>query len=169
MQAALVDLQSKLDGEERTPLLISQEKDLNQKILIAARGEEEDLRIKSRKLWLKGGDSNMKYFHNQAKARFSFNVIKELKDKDGNKMAEHEEIKTHVLQHFRDLYQDKDETDPIAQAELLFGIPSLIMEQDNKDLSKSIMEPEIKESIWELQVDKAPGLDGFTINFYRAA
>ena len=39
LQSALVDLQSKLDGEERTPLLISQEKDLNQKILITARGE----------------------------------------------------------------------------------------------------------------------------------
>ena len=96
-------------------------------------------------------------------------MIKELRDKDENKMVEQEEIKTHVFQHFRDLYQDKDETDPIAQVKLFSRIPSLIMEEDNEDLSKSIMEPEIKESIWELQVDKAPGLDGFTINFYRAA
>ena len=115
LQSALADMQSKLEGEEITPLLISQEKDLNQKILIAARGEEEDLRIKSRYLWLKGGDSNTKYFHNQEKARLSFNMIKELKDKYRNKMAEQEEIKTHILQHFRDLYQNKDETDPIAQ------------------------------------------------------
>ena len=82
-------------------------------------------------------------------------------------MVEQEEIKTHVFQHFRDLYQDKDETDPIAQEEFFSGIPSLITEQDNEDLSKSIMESEIKEAIWELQVDIAPGPDGFTINFYR--
>ena len=30
------------------------------------------------------------------------------------------------------------------------------------------MESEIKEAIWALQPDKAPGSDGFTINFYRA-
>ena len=47
LQSVLVDLLSKLEGEENTPLLISQEKDLNQKILITTRAKEEDLRIKS--------------------------------------------------------------------------------------------------------------------------
>ena len=94
LQTTLVDLQSKLEGEEITPLLIRQEKDLNQKILIPARGEEEDLRIKSRQLWLKGGDINTRYFHNQEKARLIFNMIKELRATDENKMIEQEEIKT---------------------------------------------------------------------------
>ena len=84
-------------------------------------------------------------------------------------MAEQENIKTNVFHHFRYLYQDKDETDPIAHEELLTEIPSLITEQDNEDLSKSIMESEIKLSIWALQVDKDPGTDGFTINIYRVA
>ena len=96
-------------------------------------------------------------------------MIKEIRDKDENKMAEQEDIKAHVFQHFRDLYQDKDEIDPIAQAELLFGIPSLITEQDNEDISKPIMESEIKEFVWSLQADKALGSNGFTINFYRAS
>ena len=84
-------------------------------------------------------------------------------------MVEQDEIKAHVFQHFRDLYMDKDEIDPLAQVDLLSGIPSLISEHDNKDLSKSIMVFEIKDAIWSLQADKAPGPDGFTINFYRAA
>ena len=45
---------------------------------------------------------------------------------------------------------DKDETDPITQANVLSGIPSLISEHDNMDLSKSIMEFEIKDAIWSL-------------------
>ena len=40
LQSTLVDLQSKLDGEERTPLIINQEQNLNQKILITVRSEE---------------------------------------------------------------------------------------------------------------------------------
>ena len=65
-----------MENEEITPLLISQEKDLNLKILNAARGEEEEWRMKTMQLWLKGGDSNMNYFHKQTKARISSNMIK---------------------------------------------------------------------------------------------
>ena len=76
-----------------TPTLLIQQKDLNLKNLSAARKEEEGLRVKSRKLWLKGGDSNTEYFHKQTKACQSYNYIKYLKDRNGNKIAGHEELK----------------------------------------------------------------------------
>ena len=41
------------------------------------------------------------------------------------------------------------------------------MEQDDKDLTNPVMESEIKAAIWSVKVDKAPGTDGFTTNFYR--
>ena len=169
LQSGLAALHSKMEKEEITTIFISQEKELNLNILNATRCEEEELRVKSRQLWLKGGDSNTDYFHKQSKARIFFNIVKELKGKDGKRMVDQEEIKDHVFQHFRDLYMDKEETDPLVQTDLLFGIPSLITEKDDKDLSKPIMEFEIKDVIWSLQADKAPGPDGFTINFYKAA
>ena len=158
-----------MEREEITHSLISQEKYISLKILTAARGEEEELRVKSRQLWLKGGDRNTTYFHKQTKARLCFNMIKELKDSDGKRIVEKEEIKDHVFQNFRDLYRDRDKVDPLAQAELLSGIPSLITEQDDKDMSKPIMETEIKVAIWSLKADKALGPNGYTINFYRAS
>ena len=66
-----------MENEEITFLLISQEKYLNHKILNASRYEEEELKMKSKKIWLKGGDSNTNYFHKQTKARISFNMIEE--------------------------------------------------------------------------------------------
>ena len=103
-----------MENEEITFNLISQEKYLNHKILNATRCEEEEWRMKSRKIWLKGGDSNTYYFHKQTKSRLSFTMIKTLKDKDSKRMVEHEEIKAHAFQQFRDLYMDKEETDPLA-------------------------------------------------------
>ena len=48
LQAELSTLHSRMEREEITPSLISQEKDISLNILTAARGEEEELRVKSR-------------------------------------------------------------------------------------------------------------------------
>ena len=45
LQSGLAALHSKMEKEEITPLLISQEKDLSLNILKAARCEEEELRV----------------------------------------------------------------------------------------------------------------------------
>ena len=55
-------------------------------------------------------------------------MIEELNDKDGKRMVDQEEIKHHVFHHFKDIYMDKEETDPLARVDILSGIPSLITE-----------------------------------------
>ena len=75
-----------MEREEVTTHSLNQEKEMNVIILKVARKEEEEWRPKSRKLWLKGGYSNTEYFHKQAKAILSFNVIKEFKDDNGQKI-----------------------------------------------------------------------------------
>ena len=68
-----------------TLLYLNQEKEMNMRMLKAARKEEEEWRLKSRKLWLKGGDNNTGYFHKQNKSSLSFSIIKELNDSNGKK------------------------------------------------------------------------------------
>ena len=101
-----------------TVLALNHEKYLNMRMLRAARQEEEELRLKSRQLWLKGGDSNIDYFHKQSKARLRFNTIRELYDSNGNKIDGNEAFKRHIVQHFRNLYTYREESNPISQAEL---------------------------------------------------
>ena len=59
--------------------------------------------------------------------------------------------------------------DPLSQANLLSVIHPSISEEENKELEKPITENEIIEAIWTLHPKNSPGLDGFTINFYRVA
>ena len=49
--------------------IMRKEKELDRKIQYLERKEEEEWRFCSRNLWLKGGDMNTKYFHNQCKDR----------------------------------------------------------------------------------------------------
>ena len=108
------------------------------------------MRLKSRQLWLKGGDSNTGFFHKQSKANLSLNTIKELYGSNGNKIEENEAIKRHIVSHLRNLYTYKDETDPISQVELLSIIPSNFSVDENKELMNPISEYEISDAIWTL-------------------
>ena len=113
----------KMEEEDVTMLALNHEKYLNLRMLRVAKQEREELRLKSIQLWLKGGDNNTSYFHNQSKDRLSSNTIKEMYDSNGNKIDGNEAVKRHTIQHFINLYTDKDESDPIAQDEILLVIP----------------------------------------------
>ena len=63
IQDDLVYFQKRMEDEEVTLLALNQEKELNIRMLRAIRNEEEELRLESIQLWLKGGDSNTGYFH----------------------------------------------------------------------------------------------------------
>ena len=103
-----------MELEDITHETIAQEKALNSKILKATRQEEETLRIKSRQLWLKGGDKNTDYFHKQTKNRRSCNYIKELKNSNNQNITEQDDIKKMVWEHFNQLFSESANTDPIS-------------------------------------------------------
>ena len=88
-----------------------------------------------------------------------------MNDINGQKIEGNEAIKRHIVQHFRNLYTDRDKMDPISQVELMSVIPSRIFDDENEKLVKTISKHEISDAIWTLQLDREPGPDGFTIKF----
>jgi hypothetical protein len=48
---------------------------------------------------------------------------------------------------------------------MLDNIPLIISEEDNLELMKPIEEEEIMKAIWDLELDKAPESDGFSISY----
>ena len=75
-----------------------------QKIL---RQEEEGWRLRSRLLWLKGGDQNTKYFQNQCKERQRWNTMRELKAEDGTLLQGQAAITNEVRNFFEQLYTNE--------------------------------------------------------------
>jgi hypothetical protein len=51
---------------------------------------------------------------------------------------------------------------------MLENIPACITEEENEALLREINEEEIFQAIWSLGQDKAPGLDGFSIHFFKS-
>ena len=64
------------------------------------RYEKEELRLKSRSLWLQAGDKNSAYFHRQCRLRISRNHISELVSSEGIAIKGQMELKQAVHSHF---------------------------------------------------------------------
>jgi len=95
------------------------------------RVEEEEQRQKSRCLWLRAGDKNTSFFHNNIKLKRAGNQIDKIVA-DGKEINDQEGIKEAALSHFKSLLtaalQPSDSTD------FLRSVKSKITDSQNTDL-----------------------------------
>jgi hypothetical protein len=166
-KSQLEALQEEMETIEIQQNLLTQEKKLHKEYLQALAEEENAWGLKSRSLWLKAGDQNTSFFHNQAKVRNWSNQISELKTPEGEILKDIAQIKKHASSHFQNLYTTSGiDEDHLSEA-FLQHIPLKITEFDNILLDKPIEEAEILRFLNQFQDDKAPGPDGFTLHFYK--
>ena len=117
---------------------------------------------KSRSLWLKSRDRNTTYFHKQAQARRGFNSITEIND--GNQSyGDFPSIKKVAFTHFQNLFSEGEEQG--HRDRMLEEIPLKISVRMNHILEAKVTRKEIKEALFSMNPDKAPGLDAFMEKF----
>jgi len=80
----------------------------------------------------------------------------------------HQEISNLLKTHFSRIAQEPRIDREEAIEELISSIPNLIMEEQNTALNREISLEEVEEAVKEMPNGKAPGSDGFTIDFYKA-
>eukprot|EP00253_Pinus_taeda_P032094 PITA_32094 len=116
-------------------------------------------------LWLKAGDKNSSFFHKQAQARKCSNSISETKDgtithKDKTS------IKKVASLHFKSLYSEDKNLE--QSSDMIDMVPSLITVEMNHLLEAKFTKNEVKDALFDMDLDKAPGLDGFTARFLQS-
>ncbi|KAK1284157.1 hypothetical protein QJS10_CPB21g01155 [Acorus calamus] len=119
--------------------------------------EEVEWRQKSRAIWLREGDNNTKYFHKVANQRRRINKIVQLE------VEGEEEIKKAMVEHFSGAFRKQRGWCPLWVDEELGRIP----DQCLQSLEARFTEKEVKEVIFGAEVDKAPGPDGFGLQFFQ--
>lgn len=114
-------------------------------------------RQRSKQLWLKAGDQNSRYFHASASSRRGNNQIQKLKN------ADDVWVDWGTGLEFSELFQAKEAN----WQEVLQGIPTTITDDQNGKLLKPIEHKEVKEALFQMNPDKAPGPDGMTPGFFQ--
>eukprot|EP00253_Pinus_taeda_P001936 PITA_01936 len=145
-----------------------QERNLTHQWHERCKQEETIWKQKSRIQWLKEGEQNTKFFHRSALDYRSANKILEIKNKEGEPLKNHHDISARLREHFNSIAQEPHLDREEAIKELLKAIPKSINSDQNWALCREITLGEVEEAVNSMPNDKAPGPDGFTINFYKA-
>eukprot|EP00253_Pinus_taeda_P023152 PITA_23152 len=165
---ALQNLQTEMENIDITADLLEKETKAQCSAHHTFRKEEEYWRLKSRSLWLKVGDRNTTYFHRQYRARVIRNHIAEFKTPEGSVCNNYHQMKAAAENYFRNLYRKENHNNDEEIVDFMTNIPNLISSEENAELCRPATEEEITKVVWSMDVDKAPGPDGFSVHFYKA-
>lgn len=121
--------------------------------------------MRSRKQWLEEGEQNTAYFFRLEKSRSRADCIQKL-NIDGAVTDDPQKVSNHCLMFYRNLY--KSQYDENA-TKYFFGHLSQLksISFDQRDLcDKQVTLEEVRLAIQQLKLNKSPGTDGLTSEFY---
>ncbi|XP_026420055.1 uncharacterized protein LOC113316036 [Papaver somniferum] len=122
------------------------------------------LKQKSRNKWLLEGASNTSLFHANIRTRRSSNMISELVDDNGVVLTDCDQIRDHTVAYFEAKFNGAEL--PIDDALFQYD-HNIISVEDSQRMDEIPTIEEIKNVVFDLGADSAPGPDGFSGCFYR--
>ena len=145
-----------------------QEKWLLQKFSWREQQKEVYWNQKSRVKWLQEGERNTSFFHKAAIQHHQGNRMEILKIEEGGIAKTQEELEGTLNSYFANLMKEPEGDKEEAQREVFRHIPKIISDDHNHMLGKPIEMEEVEAVIKQMEKDKSPGPDGFTLNFIHA-
>jgi hypothetical protein len=163
----LIKKAEELDIKAETQVLSSSELDLKHclKECLAQllRGEERKWYQRGKTTKLLYGDYNTQYFHLVANGKQRKTRIK-LEQEEGIVVGE-EKLKSYITNFYKNLFGAPEKNNFSLVEGYKDDIPQ-VSKEENGILTSIFTGQEVKAAIFQMGQNKAPGLDGFTIDFY---
>ena len=113
-------------------------------------------------MWLREGDRNTSFFHKMANSHRRRNCLSKIKI-NGTWLTKEQEIKGDVVGAFKNLLTDPSDCHPSMEG-LDFN---RIDVEDAARLEEAFTEVEVFSTLSDLNGDKAPSSNGFSLNFWQ--
>ena len=130
------------------------------KFFLSERQHEIFLKQKARINWLSAGDKNTKYFHSTLMERRRTNPYSKMLL---NAQFSRDDLKQRGKEYFEKLFQEEG---CVRDENLLNFIPPLVSMEENLMLCAIPDALEIKEVVFSMAAENAPGPDGFSAGFF---
>ncbi|XP_074314866.1 uncharacterized protein LOC141651037 [Silene latifolia] len=164
-QTLLYQLQKQLVLQPGDENLIKQEHEAHKNFIHLQSARLAFLKQKAKAHWMKEGDSNTSYFHGMIKSRRSKNYIQQITDHKLNLYTEEEGIQKAFLDYYQMLLGSKASTTEVKGFIVQRG--STCTEIHKQQLLRPITHEEIKQVMFNIPNDKAPGPDGYSSKFFK--
>ena len=138
--------------------------EVSRKLQDAFKDEEDYWHQKSMNMWYSSGDLNTKFYHALTKQRRVHNRIVGLHDAAGNWITEDNAVEKVAVDYFEDLFST---TSPSEFDSFLTEVTSDITPQMNQRLLRLVTEDEVREALFMMHLEMAPGSDGMTTLFFN--
>jgi hypothetical protein len=157
-------IQSQIQIDGHTDYLLNLEKSAQYSLDKALERQEEFWREKARINWHLKGDRNTAFFHSITKIKNTNKLISSLKH-NNEVITDTSLLAHHVVNYFKNVFC----TNFSLQDQLLVDevIPNLVSDSVNALLTMLPSYEEIKNAVFSLNKDRAPGPDGYGAFFYQ--
>jgi mannosylglycoprotein endo-beta-mannosidase len=111
------------------------------------------------------GDTNTKYFHLVANGKHRKTRIFQLEQEEGIICGE-AELKKYITKYYKTLFGPSERSMVSMDESSINDIPQVSL-LENEMLTEMFTGAEVKEAIFQMEHNKAPGPDGFPLEFYQ--
>ncbi|KAL2246037.1 UNVERIFIED_CONTAM: hypothetical protein Sindi_2871900 [Sesamum indicum] len=166
-ELALQDAQNQLESNPKDVALRDSLGDLRKKAFFLIEAERQFFYQKAKIHYLKEGDRNTKFFHDMVKRNVTRNSIGAVTRADGTVIIEVEDIVQEFVDYYTSLLGTEAYTLPIDDG--VFEWASILSPEHTADLCRAVTPLEIKDDIFHISDNKAPGPDGYSSCFFKKA
>jgi len=164
---SLAVAQNQLQANPGDVALAQEERECHRTFVQLRSHEESFYKQKSRVKWLKEGDRNTKFFHQSMKRRHLLNRILSVKDPAGTIVTDPLLVPQVFVDYFSDLMSPKEGLIRPSIEEVRQYIRNPLSLDQVAALDMPISDSEIKNTLFSLAKGKAPGPDGFPVDFFK--
>ena len=122
---------------------------------------------KARVKWLKDGERNMSFFHKSTIHHRMRNKMSKLHTDSGDTLEDHQDISNELTHHFSQLLSEPNHNRLEEISKVTHYIPPLVNSNHSHSLMQPISLQEVEVAMKQMVDGTAPGLDGFTIDFFH--
>ena len=138
-------------------------REANDKICCLRRDEETKWAQRAKVKYIQEGGNNTKYFHLIANGKHRKKKIFQLEQDEGTIVGD-TNLKTYISEYYKKLFGESDPNDVMMDEGMVHDIPQLTQEE-NAILPADFLVKEVYEAISQMELNKAPGPDGFPAEF----
>ena len=126
----------------------------------------EGLKVRSRADWYEEGEQNKEYFEQLLKSNKKKTIIQELRNEKGEVIKENSAILQIIKRFYENLYAENTLTHEQLRENVFFKDIPQLSEESRNSCEGNISKDECLESLKSMKLNKSPGNDGFTVEFY---